>query len=521
MPQKKTFSFFILSAVICTILSGCGRQTDQNIDRGQQAQETAMTLFYEGNTNAAIQTLNDALLNRKIEPQSKIYLFNNLINILLKAGQADTAKERFLAAEKETPDLLQNALGRIMSYYQQTNNQDALMAWGSQLMELNLPEKFKQSVTLQLAQTLLIKDQINDVLAMINDRVANFAPQSRNRTLQALINFAIKNSKLDDAEKILASAGKLSEDDPELKVIIKIANIDILFGRKEWDKGIDQLKSAATQIQDNFTSSLVRRSLDALNNNTESARIDMLCKHIIQNNKNLSNTCMATARIYLTNAKNKPQELVNRLVFLEKHIVEPKAFFTLYRTYIYNLLGTNDKAVITTLYDISKRLAPSLEENNAQSMKLITLDLTFILEDYAASIALVKSRIPGQDDAWHAFIIRKLEAHLALQQGRHEDAIKSFRDFMKLTEEINKPESDPTTGILHTTEMILGRNAKRIGDIYLSINKKEDAAKAYTEAKQYYIEASNTIDKRNTKSIDVINKGTAELAEAKKSLSLN
>ena len=48
--------------------------------------------------------------------------------------------------------------------------------------------------------------------------------------------------------------------------------------------------------------------------------------------------------------------------------------------------------------------------------------------------------------------------------------------------------SDPATGVVHSREMILGRNAKRIGDILSGMQPPDtaNAAKAYAEAKDYY-----------------------------------
>ncbi len=69
--------------------------------------------------------------------------------------------------------------------------------------------------------------------------------------------------------------------------------------------------------------------------------------------------------------------------------------------------------------------------------------------------------------------------------------------------------SDPTTGVVHSREMILGRNAARIGDIYASIPDPEKAAEAYKEARDYYATALEKAQEAG--SIELIKKELAAI----------
>ena len=72
--------------------------------------------------------------------------------------------------------------------------------------------------------------------------------------------------------------------------------------------------------------------------------------------------------------------------------------------------------------------------------------------------------------------------------------------------------ADPATGVVHTKPMILGRNAKRIGDIYRDQLKDAAAAKAaYAEARQYYQTALEA--KPDSDAIAVIRAEMAEIPE--------
>ena len=69
-----------------------------------------------------------------------------------------------------------------------------------------------------------------------------------------------------------------------------------------------------------------------------------------------------------------------------------------------------------------------------------------------------------------------------LRQKQPREAVKHFRAFMAtVVNAKDEDTSDPATGLVHSKEMILGRNAKRIGDILAAI---PDA-----EARDYYAKA--------------------------------
>jgi predicted negative regulator of RcsB-dependent stress response len=72
--------------------------------------------------------------------------------------------------------------------------------------------------------------------------------------------------------------------------------------------------------------------------------------------------------------------------------------------------------------------------------------------------------------------------------------------------------ADPATGVVHTREMILGRNAKRIGDIYRDMAGDAESAKAaYAEARAYYNKA--LASKPDKEVVDIIQAEMATIPE--------
>jgi len=83
----------------------------------------------------------------------------------------------------------------------------------------------------------------------------------------------------------------------------------------------------------------------------------------------------------------------------------------------------------------------------------------------------------------------KIRGHLLLQQGKPQEAVASFREFMGYIAQEQGDQIDPVKGTRVTKEMILGLNAKRIGDILAGAADKEGAVKAYQEARDDYTTA--------------------------------
>jgi hypothetical protein len=117
------------------------------------------------------------------------------------------------------------------------------------------------------------------------------------------------------------------------------------------------------------------------------------------------------------------------------------------------------------------------------------LDVSFCAGDFQAAARVVDAGVPGHDRKWHDMMGAKVHAHLALQQGNPREAVAQFRRFMECIAGEARDQFDPVTGSRVTRDMILGLNARRIGDILKAANDPAGARKAYAEARAYYEQA--------------------------------
>jgi tetratricopeptide (TPR) repeat protein len=131
-------------------------------------------------------------------------------------------------------------------------------------------------------------------------------------------------------------------------------------------------------------------------------------------------------------------------------------------------------------------LAQAPSDAEKASLRGMIMDSCFRLEDYERTLRLLDQGVPGQDEQWHKMMINKVKAHLALKEGRKQEAVDRFRAFMEYIRTQAMDQTDPVTGNRITKEEILGLNAKRIGDILASMGQDEDARAMYKSARESY-----------------------------------
>jgi len=177
---------------------------------------------------------------------------------------------------------------------------------------------------------------------------------------------------------------------------------------------------------------------------------------------------------------------------------------------------TEQPALFKKLIAFGDRLAPLIKNSDLRNeVKIKVLDGCFLTQDYDRALALLEASIPGADrtEEWHATAIAKVKAHRALQRNEPREAVKYFREFMgQLRKSKDANIADPVTGLLFPKAMVLGRNAKRIGDILAGIPDPAEAAKAYAEARNLYAQALQ--ETTNAEAAKVINAEMAQLPKA-------
>ena len=483
-------------------------------DRLNELFMKADTLFSGGSTNEALASLEDALADPELAGERQ-QVFNMLIRMMYFAGRIGDARERMLDAYANHHDLAASAKGLIYAYYVDNLDFKAAAEWTETVMAINaLPPDIRRDMRewnfmshIQLGEA--------DKIAAIADGLVRDAPAGDAVViLQRGIDMLFDRKRADVVDRILAQAGKIITSDAATRNLITSSRLRLMASQGNWDALAKALPGAASDLPDSDLQRVLRRVLTAASAaKPASPTVDDLCLIIINGFTNKTQAASIAARQWTDNAaKNAPGELPDRLEVLVNKQFPAQLLCGIFLRNFYDVI--DNSADVKEMKNIGERLIPLAQDDDVRnSIRTMVLDSCFLIEDYDGALRILNQGIGGYDKTWHNMAIAKVEAHKALKANRPGDAIKSFRAFMSIIEISKDNEtSDPSTGVVHSKAMILGRNAKRIGDIYRQQLKNETEAKAaYAEARKYYQDALDA--KPDPEALEVIKTEMAEIPQ--------
>lgn len=178
------------------------------------------------------------------------------------------------------------------------------------------------------------------------------------------------------------------------------------------------------------------------------------------------------------------------------------------------LLSPNNKKELEGVYVMCGTMLKNAKDaETKRRMGGYLLDIGFFIEKYKESLALLESGVfKGDPQLMNPMMISKVKAHVALQEGRVDDAVRCFREFMEAVgKQVEGREIDPLDSSWVTREMILGLNARRIGDILAKAGRTDEATKAYAEARQLYEKALRDFPDERSKERKKIQQALADI----------
>ena len=509
ITRQSIVSVAVLAA-FSAILFGCGRsapekETDTQPDAPGDVEAEIMepdklgelfskadTLFSEGSTNDAVACLEQGLADPELADQRQ-QVFSMLIRLLVFADKIEDARARMLDACRTSPELAQGALGLIYSRYVESGDQKSAAEWTETV--LGIPE-LAPSIRRNMREWNFISNiqlgEADKVAAVAAGLVRDAPAGDAVVILQHGIDMLFDRKEYPVVERILGEAGKTVTSDMATRNLITSARLRLLAAQGNWAGIAKELPVAAASLPDADLQRALRRVLGAAAAaRPQSPSLDDLCLIVINGFTNKVQSAAVAARQWADNAsKSAPAELPDRIELLLNRQFPSSLVSGIFLRYFYDVI--EDPAVVHEMKDIGERLIPLAQDDDTRnSIRTMVLDSCFLVEDYDGALKILRAGVAGYDKDWHEMAISKVEAHKALKENRPMDAIKSFRAFMATVEAGKDNEAaDPATGVVHTKPMILGRNAKRIGDIFRDqVKDAEEAKKAYAEARKYYQEA--------------------------------
>ncbi len=527
--MKKLSLCLLTGAIACTCLlllaNGCRRNRPaagltaeekaaaemQLQSEVSQVLDMADQTLSEGQTNEAIASVEKAFGNRAFaafRPQ----ILDSLLQVMLRCGRVDDARQRALTASTD-PTLSGGVCGLFYRFCRESGDMAGALAWSAEIAN-------RPGVPLDVRRQAFVWN-IEDHIAMRNDDQALstlgqsflvLKPAEGLSLVRLTIEALFSAGRVEGIEQVLTLAAGLKASPVEVEHLAMATRVRIASARGEWAALTNAFPGAAGILTDGELDGLLRAVIPAATKAGKRTVVDQCAETVLFSpTAARTPTAVATAvRIWSESAMESDKgAFPGRLAAMLRAKVPAAMVGDQYIRFYYTF--TEQPVPLKELIALGERLAPLVEDEETRNeVKIKVLDGCFLVQDYDRALTMLESRIPGpgRNEQWHKTAIVKVKAHRALLRKEPREAVAFFRDFMQLLRESKDAEiSDPVTGLLFPREMVLGRNAKRIGDILASIPDAAESAKAYAEAQELYAQAMKA-----TKDADAIKVIATELA---------
>ncbi len=487
------------------IVAGCGQKpapadTEENPGEQQAGQieidpvealaiETD-ALFFKGETNAVIERFTAALDDESFA-EHRPRVFSALLRFLLQTDMVDEAKKRMDAAYGEGDfDLVHSSFGYIYSYLSETRRTEEAEAWVSHTLDVEgLPRDMRRQGLEWSMNARLQLDDADGACVRAKELAAEFPEIAATAINRACDRLFLENNheKIDSLLAVLTSASPAPAEGGETALAIKIR---LLAVRGEWDMARETFIATSGSISDPRLQRLLGNLANAASKSRQPEFIDAISSDILHNHADQRVTFSLAARLWAENAAaSAPEKLPARLAELLDLGAPASQVCTLFMRTFYSTTRLN--GTLVEMIELGRRLDSLNEDEDVRTfIRTSVVDGSFILGKYDTAIEMLEKGIPGRDEQWTRMALCKVRAHKALYDEDWREAVKHFREFMATIAGAKDEDTiDPESQIRHTKNMILGRNAKRIGDVLMKIPDEPAANEAYAEAKDYYAKA--------------------------------
>ena len=497
----RTKNQFVRVCVSCVSLAGaclllpqgCGPSAEKKAAQEAQLNQEIESTFEqvqmlrgEDKNAEALALLDKALANRKYAAH-KPRFFSEKIQTLLAQSNDASAREAILAAWKREPDCARAVFGTVQSHLKQTSRHADIRAWCKSLLDasVKLPGELRdQALGWQLDAAIALADP-ETAKADIDALLAALDPAKAEATLSRVLGAQVDASQHPFAAALLRHLeGKQPAVFPDLLATLSLRNA---LGAKEWDKLPAAFDTCVARLPDDQLYKLSRTFFSTLQKNGKADIMEQTSEKAVFSAKDKTNSLNFASRVWMECGVSADKNaLPVRLEALLNADISPVQVGNLYDQYFYAM--TEHPGIIGKLCALGERIIAACPDTNiVNAVKVKVLDGAFIIENYDLAVTLLEKGIPGKDKVWHDMSIPKVKAHRAMAKNQPREAAGFFRAFMNAwiaTEQ--EEEFDPVNGIAYSREWILGRNAKRIADLFESIPDKAEADKALAEAVAYF-----------------------------------
>ena len=528
--MKLSFRLLPCMTVLASLLlaSGCGHSAKLSPEEQAAAEQrlqselntvftTAESALTEGRTNEAISSI-EAAFNKRAYSAYRPQILEAQLRLLIRCGQLDAARQRASKACTD-PTLAAGASELIYRFSRDQGDIFGAQAWAASLIDLPgvTHDTLLQALRWDISDLITLKKE-SQVLTVLGKAVQAQETAADSLTLlRFTIEALLAANRLESVEQVLTLASTVKTNPAEINRLVTATRVQVYATRSDWTSLTGCFPAAVAALSDSELNNLLQTVITATAKAGNTAVFNQ-CADLIIRSPTAGAKPMTVSTAVRKLGENTMEANKNAfpgwLMTMLRAKVPADPLIDLFTRFFYSF--SEQPASLKELLAFGELLAQQIQDEETRNdVKIKVLDGYFLLQDYDHALTMLEARIPGANrtEQWHAAAIVKIKAHRALQQNQPREAVKFFRDFMGELRASKETEiSDPVTGVFFPREMVLGRNAKRIGDILAGIPDAAEAAKAYAEANELYQQALKaTSDATAIKVID------AEIAQLPKS----
>jgi len=471
-------------------------------------------LMMETNLTPAIVLIENTWKDPEFAAQ-RGWLFSILLDLNMRSERLKEAEDLYLKSIGDV-ELARAGFEVLGNYYQAQTNRAMALEWTQKLLQVRLPVDLQERAFVWRSGIIREKRGIEGLLPLVAEAMTRFDAPATARIVGEMLGALLAKERYADARTILAELEKKTPLPEVLQYLVAKSSTRISAREERWPDLETDVGKAISLLPDTDLDALLAEVITQARRKNAMDVADRLARLVIDSKEQKPSARRQAAHQWLEvpRDKNLPAEVAARMDAMMSVGLAPSALLGLFDRHFYWVMQFGKPADLSAMIATADKLLPLMKEGpDRTSVRAMIVDGTFVTQDYERSVKLLEEGIPERSAEWHAMALNKVRAHIALKAGRNEEAIQRFRDFMKTVEKWEKPEQDPSTGILYTREMTLGRNAKRIAEILESMGEKEKAAAAVKEARAYF-ETALKDPQIDTQEKDIINKELEGLPSA-------
>lgn len=511
--------WMLMSVLMTVLISGCG--TDCRKPDVEPVPEVSLrdtffadiTVLEQEQGVEVVMTRLLAMLNMPDYAEIRPEIFDYLLYVFLKEGQLQSAQDLYLELGGGDAVLAQAGFRQIM-FASMAGDAESSTAWLEKIIASPLPDVQRTAAWQSRMELYAQSGSVAPVASRLKDMSDGGLAASMNDIVSIAFSKGIQISDFDGVELLLNAIRPYADDNAVLNRTALSAMGAMLVGRGQLDKALDHYLNNAALLGDQELIRGLRPLLQAARDKglTDLTQRAVEAVYAFGDVYPVTRNSVAVWTIDVAVDQGDPQRLLQTT---QKAFEQGVPVVTIYPAFLNGFYpaveNVPDELRSEWLALISKmRKTEGLPERFQSMMATALLDGAFFAQDYKAALAIVEEGIAGFDEKWHAELKDKINAHIALQEKRYDEAVALFQKHIERVSAWTEPAINPEDGRPVIKEVVLGLNEKRIGDIWSGVEgRSADARAAYARARQHYQDALTILDKSSPEYA----RASAELAE--------